>query len=185
MKLNLLQKITLRPRSHSVTLAASLLCAICCAVAARADDQRAPEVPAAITVPAGQKVHFHAYAEGVQIYTWNGASWGASIPEAILYDADGNVVGIHYGGPTWESNSGSKVMAAVVPPRATVDPASIPWLLLKATIAEGPGILARTSYIHRVNTAGGNAPATPGEFPGQVVRVPYTAEYFFYRETNH
>ena len=149
---------------------------------AHATDNRAPVVPQDIMVGETNKVHFHGYAEGVQIYTWDGLSWGASVPEAILYDNDGNVVAIHYAGPTWESNSGSKVVGAVVPPRVTVDSNAIPWLLLKATHTEGPGIFAATTYIHRVNTVGGKAPAAAGLFVGQVARVPYTADYFFYRE---
>ena len=88
-------------------------------------------------------------------------------------------------GPTWESNSGSKVVAAVVLPRVTVDPTAIPWLKLRATHTEGPGIFASTAFIHRVNTVGGKAPSEPGVTIGQVARVPYTADYFFYRETNN
>ena len=37
------------------------------------------------------------------------------------------------------------------------------------------------NLIRRVNTAGGKAPAYAGDFPGEVVRVPYTADYYFYR----
>ena len=154
-------------------------------VALQAEDNRAPVVPMEIEVPEGHTVHFQAYAEGVQIYTWDGASWGASVPEATLYDQDGNVVGIHYGGPTWESNSGSKVVAAVVPPRITVDPDSIPWLRLSAVHTEGPGIFAATTFVQRVNTVGGKAPAMAGNVVGQVARVPYAADYFFFREANH
>jgi hypothetical protein len=152
-----------------------------------AKDNRAPSVPMDIEVPEGNKVHFHGYAQGVQIYTWNGNSWGASVPEATLFDEDGNVVAIHYAGPTWESNSGSKVVGAVVPPRITVDPDAIPWLLLSAVPAstEGPGIFANTTYIQRVNTSGGKAPSAAGDFAGQVARVPYTADYYFYRQSNH
>src|SRR5206468_943717 len=45
-----------------------------------------------------------------------------------------------------------------------------------------PGIFARTTYVQRVNTVGGRAPGTAGTAAGQVARVPYTAEYYFYRE---
>jgi len=38
------------------------------------------------------------------------------------------------------------------------------------------------TQIQRVNTVGGNAPANPGSVTGEEARVPYTAEYFFYRE---
>ena len=78
-------------------------------------------------------------------------------------------------------------MVGALPPQAAiVDPDSIPWLLLAAvpTLTHGPGILADTSLIHRVNTAGGKAPKVNGTFIGQVAEVPYTADYFFYRKTN-
>jgi hypothetical protein len=40
----------------------------------------------------------------------------------------------------------------------------------------------KNTFIQRVNTVGGKAPADPGDFEGEVVRVPYAAEYYFYRE---
>src|SRR5436305_4774322 len=101
------------------------------------NDNRAPEVPAALQVPAGNKVEFHAYASGVQIYVWTGSSWVFKAPEAVLFDSDGNVVGIHYAGPTWESESGSKVVGTRLA-GSTVDAAAIPWLLLQAKTVEGP-----------------------------------------------
>ena len=137
-----------------------------------------------LQVPAGNKVAFVAYAEGVQIYRWNGTAWAFVAPEAVLYsgdDEDDKVVGIHYAGPTWESNSGSKVVGAVIE-RCTPDPDAIPWLLLGAVSSEGPGIFRRVTYIQRVNTEGGLAPADPGDFVGEEARVPYTAWYFFYRD---
>lgn len=48
-------------------------------------------------------------------------------------------------------------------------------------MTEGPGIFHRVTFIQRVNTVGGNAPADPGNVPGEVARVPYTTEYYFYR----
>ena len=148
------------------------------------NDNRAPDLGDCqdLQVPAGNKVAFHVYAEGVQIYRWNGTSWIFVAPEAVLFaDAgDDGVVGIHYAGPTWESNSGSKVVGTVLE-RCTPDPDAIPWLLLGAVSNEGPGIFHRVTFIQRVNTVGGKAPADPGDFVGEEVRVPYTAEYFFYR----
>jgi len=119
---------------------------------------------------------------GVQVYTWNGASWGTATPEATLFDEDGNVAVIHFAGPSWESNRGSKVVGAVVPPTVTVDPDAIPWLLLSAVRTEGTGIFAHVTFIQRVNTTGGKAPAVDGTVVGQVARVPYTADYFFFRK---
>jgi len=135
-----------------------------------------------LQVPAGNKVAFHVYAEDVQIYRWNGASWTFVAPEAVLFADAGEdgAVGIHYAGPTWESVSGSKVVGMVLE-RCTPDPDAIPWLWLGAVSNEGPGIFHQVTFIQRVNTVGGNAPTDPGDFPGEVARVPYIAEYFFYR----
>jgi hypothetical protein len=134
-----------------------------------------------LQVPTGSHLVFHVYADGVQIYRWNGTSWTFVAPSALLFaNAGGNgVVGTHYAGPTWESMSGGKVTGAVLQ-RCTPDPASIPWLLLEAT-PDGPGIFHRVAFIQRVNTAGGNAPSNPGTVVGEEARVPYTTEYFFYR----
>lgn len=169
--------------SSSVMFAASALTLLALAAPsarAEAKDNRAPTVPDAIKVPSGNRVQFLVYAAGVQIYTWSGSAWVFKAPEAVLFDADENIVGIHYAGPTWESESGSKVVGARVD-GVTVDSSAIPWLLLRAVSAEGPGIFRRTTYIQRINTVGGLAPATPGSVIGEEARVDYTAEYFFYR----
>ena len=64
-----------------------------------------------------------------------------------------------------------------------VAPGAIPWLLLeKAGTAEGSiggSLLAQTTFIHRVNTEGGVAPAKIGKR----ALVPYEADYFFYKES--
>jgi hypothetical protein len=151
---------------------------------ALAADNRAPEVPDDIAVPVGNKVHFHAYGVGVQIYTWNGSTWGAAVPEATLFHSEG-VVATHFAGPTWVSNSGSKVVGALPPKSVIVDSNAIPWLRLDAKNPQGPGIFADTTFIQRVNTVGGKAPLENGSFVGQVARVPYAADYFFYRQANN
>jgi len=163
-----------------------VLCVLVARVAADpGNDNRAPDLDdyPKLKVDEGNKVHFWAYAEGVQIYKWTGTAWAFVAPEAVLYDADGNVVGIHYIGPTWESNSGSYVVGTVLE-RATPDPDAIPWLKLQAVASDGPGIFDGTTFIQRLYTVGGKAPAAAGAFKDQVVRVPYTAEYFFYRAHN-
>jgi uncharacterized protein DUF3455 len=151
------------------------------------EDNRAPDVPGALQVSDTNKVSFHAYAVGVQIYVATPSpsdptllSWTFKAPEAVLFDSDGNVVGLHYAGPTWETESGSQVLGARVA-GVTVDTTAIPWLLLSAVSATGPGVLERTSYVQRVNTAGGLAPRTTPTYAGQEARVPYTAEYYFFR----
>jgi len=149
-------------------------------------DNRAPEVPDEIAVEAGNKVDFHGFGVGVQIYTWNGLSWGPAVPRATLFDDEGNVVADHFAGPRWRSNSGSVVLGAVVQPTVIVDTNAIPWVRLSAVDAGtgGSGIFAETTFIQRVNTTGGKAPFVDGTFVLYVVEVPYTADYFFYRATN-
>ena len=176
-----------RLHSLKVTLAALALLLLALSVPTGADpgkNNRAPDLGQCqdLQVPAGNKVAFRVYAEGVQIYRWDGASWVFVAPEAVLFaDAGGHgAVGIHYAGPTWESPSGSKVVGTILK-RCTPGPDAIPWLLLKAASSGGPGIFHRVTFIQRVNTAGGLVPADPGDFPGEVAEVPYTAEYFFYR----
>ena len=151
------------------------------------EDMRSPDLPEAcssIQVEAGNKVAFHVYAIGVQIYRWNGSAWTFVAPSANLYADEGynGKVGFHYGGPTWESNSGSRVVAARVPGTGcTPDSSAIPWLKLEKVSTDGPGIFNKVTYIQRVNTTGGLAPTAPGTTVGEEKRVSYTAEYYFYK----
>ena len=155
--------------------------------AASAVDLKSPDLPSPLCDRLGEvqggRVAFHVYALGVQIYRWNGASWVFVAPSARLYaDAEYHgEVGTHYAGPTWESNSGAKVVASRVESCAP-DPTAIAWLLLQKVSSEGPGIFDRVTFIQRVNTAGGLPPSGPGPFVGAEEEVPYTAEYYFYRD---
>jgi hypothetical protein len=171
-----------------VLLSVAVLASASASYAQANDDLRQPELPpvcAGLQVPAGNKVFFRTFATGVQVYKWNGASWDFVAPVANLYTNNNyrGEVGFHYAGPTWESNSGSKVVAA----RAAgcqPDSTAIAWLLLQKVSTEGRGIFRNVSFIQRVNTAGGLSPATPGSIVGEEKRVPYTTEYFFYRPEN-
>jgi FtsP/CotA-like multicopper oxidase with cupredoxin domain len=146
------------------------------------DGSRLPDLTAcpALVAPAGSRLALHAFGIGVQIYHWNGTSWGAPTPAATIYaDAGGHgQVATHFAGPTWQSNSGSTVVGTVAN-RCTPDAASIPWLSLTA-VPSGNGIFADVTFIQRLNTVGGIAPATAGTVVGQEARIPYTADYLFY-----
>jgi uncharacterized protein DUF3455 len=141
-----------------------------------------------LQVEAGNTLAYHVYAVGVQTYRWDGMSWNPAGPDAVLFADAGHhaIVGTHYAGPAgptrpiWESFSGSKVVGMVLN-RCTPDPEAIPWLLLGAVSSEGPGVFDGVTYIQRVNTVGGKAPTVPGHVEGAMARVPYTAEYLFYK----
>jgi len=170
-----------------VTLAGLALLALeSISVAQASEDNRAAELPTPLCdrlQVQGGRVAFHVYALGVQIYRWNGTSWAFVAPWARLFaDAEYHAeVGVHYAGPTWESNSGGKVIASRLESCAP-DPTAIPWLLLQTVSTEGSGIFDRVTSIQRVNTAGGLPPADPGAYIGAEEEVPYTAEYYFYRD---
>jgi len=180
------------------TAAASLILLMIASLAtaanstAPAKDKDVPDLPSPlcdrVRVPEGNRLHSRVYASGVQIYKWNGASWALVEPAATLF-ANANYsgkVGTHYVGPTWESNSGSKVVGTRMY-GCQPDPTAIPWLLLEAVSTSGPGIYSAVTYIQRLNTSGGAAPATGCALAtdlGALALVPYSADYFFYRK-NH
>jgi hypothetical protein len=152
------------------------------AVAAPAQAHKAPDVPAALQPPAANKVFMVGHATGVQTYACNGGAWSFVAPRANLYNNGGQLKVIHFAGPTWQHKDGSKVVAQAVA-NVPVTASAIPWLLLRAVSTEaGPfgDKLVKTTYIQRVNTSGGVAPAGPCT-AGAQAEVPYTADYYFWR----
>ena len=174
-----------------VALAVPVILAACADDATRFLEPKAPKVLASqqpdlgncgnLAAPAGSTVVFHVYARGVQIYRWSGTSWLLYGPDAVLSaDAEGkSTVGTHYVGPTWETSGGSKSVGTVID-RCTADPNAVQWLSLSAK-SSGSGVLNGVTFVQRVNTVGGKAPSTGGTIIGEVISVPYSAEYFFYR----
>ena len=170
---------------HIKRITIGILTVLSLATFANASDQ-IPELPpqcSKIAAPADAQLAFNLYAIGVQIYRWNGSTWELVAPDAGLF-ADvryHSKVGTHYLGPKWESNSGGWVQAKRVE-GCDVDPANnIQWLLLSTVVAEGPGPFNNVTNIQRLNTSGGVKPVAPGTTVGDIKRVPYTAEYYFYR----
>jgi hypothetical protein len=142
-----------------------------------------PPVPGDIAVPDGNKVFLVGHAVGVQIYSCTGTAWTLVAPRADLFGDNGKLIATHFAGPTWQANDGSKVVGSR---RAgvTVDPTAIPRLLLAAaSTAPGEGDrLAETTYIQRIDTTGGLAPAGACT-AGATAEVPYTADYVFWKPT--
>ena len=104
-------------------------------------------------------------------------------PDAVLNDRAGKRVGRYYGPPaTWESTDGSKVTATqvAVAPAAT---GSIPLQLVRANPATGSGAMTGVTYIQRVATRGGVAPAMTCDATSKGKReiVKYQADYILYK----
>ena len=148
-----------------------------------------PKMPDLLRAPESQMLSFALRGVGVQIYACKTVNndpargeWAFIAPEAALLDNQGNKVGKHYAGPTWEANDGSKVVGEVMAKDAGPDPAAVPWLLLRAKTTAGIGIFSQITSIQRLNTEGGKGPAD-GCTPAQAnteVRIPYRADYYFH-----
>ena len=143
------------------------------------------DTPDVLAPAPDQRLRSIVIGDGVQIYDCTTLGWVFRAPEAVLLDPGGAVVGTHYAGPSWEADDGSIIRAARVS-GATVDPDSIPWLLLGVVSQSGDGRFANVSNIQRLNTVGGKAPASGCDATtiGAVARVPYTADYFLYQTDN-
>ena len=158
------------------------------ALALTGSAQAAKPVPAELQ-PAGYKLVLTAKAKGVQIYKSvadpdGHFKWVFDAPLAKLVDGHGKFALYHYAGPSWEAPDGSKIardtavpVTSVPAPQAATD---VPWLLAKVTADPAPGILSKVEFVQRLETHGGQAPATPPLRAGTQVGVPYTATYAFW-----
>ena len=145
-------------------------------------------LPEPVRVPAGQKVVMTTSGIGEITYECREKKdmagqheWAFVGPVATLYGADRKAVGKYYAGPTWEANDGSKVTGKQVAV-APAAPGSIPLQLVKAEPAMGSGAMTGVSYIQRLNTKGGIAPAMACDAAskGKRQQVAYEADYVFY-----
>ncbi|MGH8315227.1 MAG: DUF3455 domain-containing protein [Steroidobacterales bacterium] len=149
----------------------------------------AANVPEGLKPSANETLSLQSKATGVQIYTCSARKddpyryeWTFTAPEAELYALGGSRIGRHYGGPTWESNDGSKVVGEVKGRDRGPDANAIPWLLLTAKSSSGNGVFSGTTSVQRLDTTGGKAPADGCDAgqAGKEARVPYTATYVFF-----
>ena len=152
----------------------------------------APTVPGEIAVTGDHKPYLIAHAEGVQIYACtavaDGHAWRLLAPRATLTAENGTALGSHYGGPTWEARDGSFVTAKR-DGGVSVDPTAVDWLRLKVdsrTAGPDGDRLTATTYIQRIHTVGGVAPAAAdcnADTVAQQREIPYTADYVFFKAT--
>ena len=157
--------------------------------AASSSSMKTDDIPAPLRVSTNAVVTLQARATGVQIYRCRSdkddaarVAWLLKEPEADLFDHAGNKIGKHYAGPTWEATDGSKVIGEVVARADSPDANSVAWLLLSAKSTSGNGVFGLVRFIQRLRTAGGNPPSDGCNQAsvGRELRVPYTAEYWFY-----
>jgi hypothetical protein len=125
-------------------------------------------LPEAVKVPAGHVVAMETVGAGDITYECRAK---AAMP------------GQYVGPPaTWANMDGSKVTATQVAV-APNGPDNIPLQLVKANPAMGAGAMQGVTYIQRVATRGGVAPAMAcgAAGVGQKQIVKYQADYIFYR----
>ena len=147
-------------------------------------------LPATVQVPAGNKVAMETVGVGDITYLCSPKKdmagqfeWVFVGPDARLNDRSGKQVGKYFGPPaTWESMDGSKLTGAQVAV-APGSAGSIPLQLVKGNPAMGTGAMTGVTYIQRVATQGGVAPATAcvAGNAGAKQLVKYQADYIFYK----
>lgn len=148
------------------------------------------EVDLPANLPGGNTRVATYYAEGVQKYKAQvkaGSSpvtyeWVFVAPKATLYSASNKKAGTHGAGPYWEQSVSDSIFAQAFSPAKTVNPdtGSIPWLqLMPKSGKTATGIFASVSYIQRIATKGGKAPANPPVNIADTADVFYTAVYRF------
>lgn len=147
-------------------------------------------LPAAVQVPAGHRVALETVGRGEITYECRDKKdavgqfeWFFVGPTAKLMARDGKTLGRYFGPPaTWASDDGSALTGAQVAV-APAQAGSIPLQLVKANPATGTGGMQGVSYIQRVATSGGVAPAAACNTAslGKREVVQYQADYIFYK----
>jgi hypothetical protein len=149
-----------------------------------------PTVPDLIKVPAGEKLVLVAHATGFQIYVCRlnaegNPAWVLKAPEAQLFDEQGNYIGKHFGGPTWQHKDGSEITGSMAAKVDAPTAGAIPWLLVNVTDHSGSGVFSEITTIQRINTEDGLPPAsncTPANV-GAESKSSYAADYYFYSKS--
>jgi hypothetical protein len=169
--------------------------------AARAHGTCGPTVPPGLEIPPGHRLFLKSEAVGTQNYlcmpTATGVEWRFINPQATLFNANDQQVITHFlsippgqqdARAVWQSSKDTSAAWARAIATAPGGAGNIPLLKLEVVAtAKGPTggqRLAVTTFIHRLETAGGVAPSTgcsQASDVGNRAFVPYEATYLFYR----
>lgn len=158
-----------------------------------ADDAPVPDI---LKVPADCKELCRVEAKGVQIYesveVMKGqVVWEFDAPLATLESIEEETkrarpFGWHFEGPTWVGLDGSLVKKVDAKDSLLRAPApntesDIQWLRIAVRSDDGKtGYLSKAVFVQRINTKGGQRPASSPPRAGIRVGVEYTATYVFF-----
>ena len=147
-------------------------------------------LPDTVKVPAGNQVAMETVGVGEITYECRAKAnspgafeWVFVGPQADLNGRSGSKLGTYFGPPaTWAANDGSKITGAQVAV-APLGAGNIPAQLVKANPATGTGAMSGITYVQRVATKGGVAPASlcDGGAVGRKEVVKYQADYIFWK----
>jgi hypothetical protein len=186
----------------AVALAAAL--ALVQPVVTHAQTITPPVVPPGLEVLAPNEVFLVAHGVGTQNYecqpagTLGHVAWTLFTPQATLFGDLNEQLTTHFFSPnpvegglvraTWQDSQDTSTVWGRATGSVVVAADAIPWLRVQTTGTQvgptGGTTLAVTTFIQRVNTVGGLAPTTGCDVPtdlGKKAFVPYTADYYFYK----
>jgi Protein of unknown function (DUF3455) len=143
----------------------------------------ASEIPSAVASESKSVVEA-VHASGVQIYECKtgadgNSAWQFREPLATLM-VDGETVGRHFAGPSWELEDGSRIKGKVVAQAPGASEKDIPVLRLVVVDHGGEGKLSQVSTVQRLETFGGYFAGSCGKV-GELHLEPYSADYVFLR----
>ncbi|MGW4944123.1 DUF3455 domain-containing protein [Actinoplanes sp. NPDC004185] len=147
----------------------------------------AATLPAALVPPPGNTLTSVFKAKGVQIYGCTDTKWTLIEPAASLTGITLSPVkvasALHFRGPSWQSSDDGSLVEGTGPVSApSATPGSIPQLLVTAKASRGPGVFGDVTFIQRLSTVGGVAPATACT-TGATTSVSYQAVYRFFKKS--
>lgn len=171
-----------------------------------------PIVPEGLDVEEGNEVFLLGRGVGTQNYVCApcdptkancplGVAFTLFTPQATLFNDQGEQLITHFSSPnpveggtvrvTWQDSRDTSSVWAKLVNAVTVRTDSIAWVLLNVKdtgTQAGPtgDRMTKTTFIQRVNTVGGLAPAVgclSAADLGHQAFIPYRADYFFYKKS--